>query len=809
MKRKEIARKLAVVVLSASMLVPMVPVNAFAATTPVEVSDQQKTDNNYNWHWRDAVDAAATAVSGMTDTKGNPVTIDTDEATLQNLFVTAFGTDSTVSKIVLTKGTPVPATTDENGVTQMGTIPVTVTITGMPNKDKTVNEISETYNTEITAAALTAAEAQKDQLAIASKIVKEALENEDNYTSVGEINKATVIKIAEDAIAAYNKANPTKALPAITVSMAADPTFSDSTTTAKGSVAGKVNLKITDKASVDVDFTSTRKALDSKAHDMVGEVDAVLGNYHMMHYKDVANTTNYDSEWIATHYYYNGLTASEIEEYINAELVKNDKHLKVSNVVIQDVQSKKAEHGKANGTIHGQYLVTDTTNGEYKSGEFDLKTEQSDEEKLDEAGAKVAELAKDAAYAKSYNTSSKAIAASEDAVIAKATDIAQKAADAFKVGGKVSISAADRAKYKYNSTITDRYDPLSNATGTPEVTVSNVKVDYTPATVDAEGKAVVTVTYKTLNDLFKLGISPESDAFVTKDYTFTLTQPKLVKKAITFVYFHHSLTTKYSPYEYVNNTVANSKTEGNALDLSNFLEVRPWDGNDKITYTSSDESVIVMDGSKAIPQGVGTATITATNANDPSVTAKVKITVANTLKFKDVQDAYKYYFQPIYWAATNGITAGLTDDTFGVDRTATRAQMVSWLWRAAGSPVVSTSYAKKFTDVDTDAYYAKAVAWAVKNGITSGTTATTFKPNGTVTRAQMVQFLYKYADGRDGQNYSGEGSFNFTDVSSDAYYYDAVQWAAKNGITAGKTATTFAPNDACTRAQGVTFLSRL
>ena len=778
MKRKEIARKLAVMVLSASMLVPMVPVNAFAATTPVEVSEQQKNDSNYHWNWTDAVDRAANAVTNMTDAKGKAVTIDTDEATLQTLFVSAFGTDATVSKIVLTKGTPEPASTDENGKTKMGTIPVQVTITGMPNRS--VNEISETYNTEITAAALTEAESQKDELAIASKVVKEALEKEDNYTSVGEINKATVIKIAEDAISAYNTANASKMLPDITVTMAADPTFTDSTTTAKGSVAGKVNLKISDKASVDVDFTSARKALDSAAHDMVDEVNAVLATYHMMHYKD-----DNGERWITTNYYYNNLSADEIEEYINAELVKNGKHLKVSNVVIQDVQSKKAEHGKANGMIHGQFLVTDTTNGEYKSGEFGMKTEQSDEEKLDEAGAKAIELAKDAKYAKSYNTSSKAIAASEDEVIAKAKEIAENAADAFKVGGIVN----------------GQYDPTDTAKNAREVEPS-VKVDYTPATVDAEGKAVVTVTYKTLNDLFKLGISPESDAFVTKDYTFTLTQPKLVKKAITFVYFHHSLTAKYSAVESTN-------TNDNALDLSDYLEVRPWDGNDKITYTSNDESVIVMDGSKAIPQGVCTATITATNANDPSVSAKVKITVTTDLKFNDVQDAHKYYFQPIYWAAKEGITAGITNDTFGVDRTATRAQMVTWLWRKAGSPVVSTSYAKKFTDVDTDAYYAKAVAWAVKNGITSGTTATTFKPNGTVTRAQMVQFLYKYADGRDGQNYSGEGSFNFNDVKADAYYYDAVQWAAKNGITAGKTATTFAPNDACTRAQGVTFLSRL
>ena len=127
--------------------------------------------------------------------------------------------------------------------------------------------------------------------------------------------------------------------------------------------------------------------------------------------------------------------------------------------------------------------------------------------------------------------------------------------------------------------------------------------------------------------------------------------------------------------------------------------------------------------------------------------------------------------------------------------------MVTFLWRAAGSPEPVVG-GHPFTDVPADAYYAKAVLWAVEKGISEGATDTTFDPNGTVSRAQSVTFLYRLCGEKT------EGSSPFTDVKEDTYYCDAVQWAAAAGVTAGKTADTFAPDDDCTRGQIVTFLHR-
>ena len=132
----------------------------------------------------------------------------------------------------------------------------------------------------------------------------------------------------------------------------------------------------------------------------------------------------------------------------------------------------------------------------------------------------------------------------------------------------------------------------------------------------------------------------------------------------------------------------------------------------------------------------------------------------------------------------------------------TRAQVVTFLWRAAGSPEPKSM--NSFADVSADSYCAKAVAWAVENGITAGTGAGTFSPDAVCTRAQIMTFLYHF-NGVD----TMEIKVNpFTDVAEGQYYYDAVLWGAKNGITDGTTATTFSPNAECTRAQIVTFLCR-
>lgn len=168
--------------------------------------------------------------------------------------------------------------------------------------------------------------------------------------------------------------------------------------------------------------------------------------------------------------------------------------------------------------------------------------------------------------------------------------------------------------------------------------------------------------------------------------------------------------------------------------------------------------------------------------------------------FTDVpEDAY--YSDAVQWAVENGITTGFTETSFGPNRSCTRAQMVTFLWRAAGSPApASTNHV--FQDVPEGAYYADAVLWAAEQGITGGTSAETFSPNATVTRAQTVTFLYRAAGSPAGAD-SG-----FADVAADAYYADAVAWAAAQGITSGTTAETFSPAQACTRAQIVTFLYR-
>ena len=159
-----------------------------------------------------------------------------------------------------------------------------------------------------------------------------------------------------------------------------------------------------------------------------------------------------------------------------------------------------------------------------------------------------------------------------------------------------------------------------------------------------------------------------------------------------------------------------------------------------------------------------------------------------------------YYYDAVKWAVNKGITNGVSEMLFGPDQACTRAQIVTFLWRAAGSPEPKSG--SSFADVAADAYYAKAVAWAVENGITKGTSETTFHPDETCTRAQGVTFLYR-ALGKLAAAQAG-----FTDVAADSYYADAVNWAAENGVTNGISETLFGPDGSCTRAQIVTFLYR-
>ena len=188
----------------------------------------------------------------------------------------------------------------------------------------------------------------------------------------------------------------------------------------------------------------------------------------------------------------------------------------------------------------------------------------------------------------------------------------------------------------------------------------------------------------------------------------------------------------------------------------------------------------------------------------PAGRVEVKATFTEEVKispFRDVPtDAY--YYEAVKWAQKKGITGGIGDGLFGPNQPCTRAQIVTFLWRAAGSPEPEGT-AAGMTDVAAGSYYEKAVAWAIENGITTGAADGRFAPDATCTRAQGMTFLFRASKA------SADGAPAFSDVAADAYYAEAVKWATDNGITNGTTSSTFSPGSGCTRAQIVTFLWRL
>ncbi|MBQ6676434.1 MAG: S-layer homology domain-containing protein [Clostridia bacterium] len=190
---------------------------------------------------------------------------------------------------------------------------------------------------------------------------------------------------------------------------------------------------------------------------------------------------------------------------------------------------------------------------------------------------------------------------------------------------------------------------------------------------------------------------------------------------------------------------------------------------DHVTYILSDEAV----GSGAVPAS-----------------------------FDDVEDG-AYYANAVKWAVNCGVTKGTTDRLFSPDAGCTRGQAVTFLWRASGSPEPKSSDGP-FSDVISAEYYYKAVLWAVENGITKGTSGTEFSPDDLCTRGQIVTFLYRYEKSPT----PSSGTNPFGDVKSGDYFFDAVLWAVKEGITKGTSETEFSPGDTCTRGQIVTFLFR-
>lgn len=315
---------------------------------------------------------------------------------------------------------------------------------------------------------------------------------------------------------------------------------------------------------------------------------------------------------------------------------------------------------------------------------------------------------------------------------------------------------------------------------------------------DEAGTQATTVEVETLKKLGhdwsnKNGICARCDAKCTETHK-PGTTCSVCHKYTSYPYVPGAPTYPASAPAVPNGTVTVSPA--NASKGANVtVTVKPNEGYVLETLTVTDKN---GDELKLTDKGNGKYTFTM-----PGSKVEVKATFMEDNSvfnfFYDVpNDAF--FYEAVKWAVKSGVTNGLSDTMFGPYESCTRAQIVTFLWRAAGSPEPKT--ASSFADVPASAYYAKAVAWAVENGITNGMTETTFAPDATCTRGQSVTFLYRALKG------TASGSTNFTDVASDAFYADAINWAVANNVTNGTSATTFSPNADCTRAEIVTFLYR-
>ena len=270
--------------------------------------------------------------------------------------------------------------------------------------------------------------------------------------------------------------------------------------------------------------------------------------------------------------------------------------------------------------------------------------------------------------------------------------------------------------------------------------------------------------------------------------------------AVEFSTLRHSSSSSNPTYSVT--TPSKSENGGVAVSSKNArkgdavtVTVTPDAGYqlDKLTVTDKNGNVL-----KLTDKGDGKYSFTM-----PDGKVEIKAVFAKEVKtspFGDVS-ADAYYYKAVQWAQEKGITDGISSDLFGPKQPCTRSQIVTFLWRAAGSPEPKGT-AAGMTDVVPGSYYAKAVAWAVENGITTGTAEGTFSPDATCTRAQAVTFLAR------AQNAKATGKTAFSDVPADSYFADAVAWAQANGVTTGTSETTFSPDSDCTRAQIVTFLYR-
>ena len=369
---------------------------------------------------------------------------------------------------------------------------------------------------------------------------------------------------------------------------------------------------------------------------------------------------------------------------------------------------------------------------------------------------------------------------------------------AWSVGG-VEKAAGDTITVTANTTVTAVWEDIPVVTYTVSFDANGGSVTPASAETTAEGKltSLPTPTRSGSYSFDGWYTVASGGTKVTTSYQFT---------ADTTVYAHWTYTggsssgggvsTYVITVDSAKNGDVTSSHKSASKGTTVTLTVEPDEGYTLETLTVTDKNgdeirVKEKNGKYTFTMPASKVYVEATFMEDNSM-----------LNFFVDVPADAYYYDAVLWAAENGITGGVDDTHFAPNATCTRAQAVTFLWRAAGSPAPKSDV-NPFTDVKAGSYYYDAVLWAVENGITKGTSDTMFSPDATCTRAQIVTFLWR-ANGSPAVS----GNSAFTDVASDAYYAAAVTWAEKNDVTGGIGGGLFGSNNKCTRAQIVTFIYR-
>lgn len=343
----------------------------------------------------------------------------------------------------------------------------------------------------------------------------------------------------------------------------------------------------------------------------------------------------------------------------------------------------------------------------------------------------------------------------------------------------------------------------------------------------AKAKDTITISFTAYGKLYKDGASRGKDvdysgnvviSVVKEDITYTVGIDDTVQlTARDFVNFLQDARTSYRKAEldYVKFDVSGKNVSSYAYgglyrSYSSYSTGKLADSTDKFYYEPSRTQYDLADVAYHTTRWAEAGKtvyipFTVYGTKNEEASGTMAITIAQTMNFIDVK-ASDFFYEPVKWAVNNKITNGTSSTTFSPYKNCNRAEIVTFLWRAAGSPEPTVTR-NPFTDVNSvrDASYYKAILWASQKGITAGSTATTFSPYQECTRSQIVTFLYRYA-GKPSGYYSNP----FKDVSSvnEASYYNAILWAVGKGITQGTSTTTFSPYASCTRGEAVTFLYR-